>query len=149
MNERGKFEKWYRNNYWDFKNKGISRSSCEFYEGDNTYSHVGVDTAWKSWQAALSAAPTQPEVEPVGEVQSIRGFHAVVAMSAFGVFAAGDLLYTSPPSPKAEWSADGEPMNLRAAAEDLSKQLEWVYANGWENLRGKLDTLRKFLGEES
>lgn len=61
-------------------------------------------------------------------------------------------LYThpSPQSPKAEYSATGEPLNLRAAARDAAKMLseyEQIVPDVSELGKKTIANLRKFLGE--
>jgi hypothetical protein len=49
MSEREKFERWYRDTYWDFSN-----GKCRYREEKDDYSHMDVDLAYKAWQAALA-----------------------------------------------------------------------------------------------
>lgn len=98
----------------------------------------------------VSACPnTSTEVKPVawlgisGNIYT-REHYPDDDMSAFTP------LYTSPPSPKAEWSADGEPLNLDAAATSANSLFDYLLQvhPEFKNMIGAIqDNLRKFLGE--
>jgi hypothetical protein len=92
------------------------------------------------WEAMLSAAPTPPEVEPVGKVVKIfnidrlyDGLEAVFSDNAD--INDGDLLYTSPPSPADE---------LRKAAEDVAN---WKDLYGTNRLFPLIENLRAALNK--
>ena len=124
----------------------------------------GLEAFWKSYganlsqiaapledafNAMLSAAPTPAEVEPVGTINRVEMlgwlFMSVDLNSAGESLPDGTLVYTSPPSLKAEWDAEGNPMNLEAAARDVCN---WVLPKDEEGWR-IVNNLRKFLKDES
>lgn len=127
MTEKEKFEEWW---------PSVGQS-------------IGKVAAWLAWEAALSAAPTPPEVEPVGFVSSTDIFAESRSITTTiwprKTSAYDTAIYTSPPSPKAEWDAEGNPLNLRAAAEGVVKYGEEYYLT--PILRRLVNNLRKFLGE--
>jgi hypothetical protein len=103
----------------------------------------------------LTAAPTPPEVEPVAwKITWPEGTHGatnkvglvcdhallVEARKAQGAIITP--LYTSPPSPKASWDAEGNPLNLEAAARDLVDKWN-SHCLGHKYF---IENLRKFLG---
>jgi hypothetical protein len=116
------------------------------YESQETY------TAWCAWRAALSAAPTPPEVEPVAR-RVVNGLtEALGFIDSYEIpdarrrieEAINTIENTSPPSPKAEWDAEGNPLNLEAAARDALKCSDETDCIGLQNA---LENLREFLGE--
>lgn len=93
-------------------------------------------------------APTPPEVEPVAHVY-YEMHHGHEVRKAL-LFRAGaelpdrTLLYTSPPSPKADWDEDGNPLNLEAAARDC---IDLWDSNEDGLVDEHIENLRKFLLE--
>lgn len=152
MTEREKFEKCLG-----------SQPERQFRIGSKHDAYIGWEMHRE--QAALSAAPTPtigispivvptpPEVEPVGTVRRFmletlhhRAEMTDVALNAKGKsLPDGTKLYTSPPSPKAEWDAEGNPLNLHAATEDYIGALD---GGTQEALYYALEALRKFLGPD-
>jgi hypothetical protein len=81
--------------------------------------------------ASISAAPTPPEVEPVAWMYtSSKGTDLLRhRMSDLEKQLCPDdmreiPLFTCPPSPKADWDAEGNPMNLQAAADKVVESFD-------------------------
>lgn len=95
-----------------------------------------------------SADSTPPEVEPdLWKVEadcSCEFFtekEAVERSRSLGFKITEYFSKPAPPSPKAEYSADGEPLNLRAAARDVAGLFTHSTCD-------EIDNLRKFLDED-
>jgi hypothetical protein len=108
---------------------------------------------------SLRAAITPPEVEPVfAAIDYKTQEYAYIRTSKRDVESWITLqhqsrddvtyflveLFTSPPSPKASWDADGNPLNLKAAARDALNLITEHNAK-WKSK--VIKSLREFLGE--
>ena len=94
MNEREKFEKWFKDRYDPLVTTSVGSP---------------MEEKWEAWQAALSAAPTPPEVEPVGYISdfSLSEIKTMHAGEDIAVWKQRDhvsphAIYTRPPAPNDE-----------------------------------------------
>jgi hypothetical protein len=123
--------------------------------------HQILDVIWER-----KSAPTPPEVEPIfltrgpGHASYLHidsysvGYYKRMGWAVWVATpvdlevakASGDVYarHTTPPSPKAEYSASGEPLNLQAAAENAVSFL----LTGYPESLPVITNLRKFLGEK-
>ena len=98
--------------------------------------------------------PAAPEVEPVLQRQLRNSENWADADSIeYAWCAENDVtvrkLYTSPPSLKASWDAEGNPLNLEAAARDVDSVIG-RHINEMESQDARaILNLRKFLNEEA
>lgn len=102
----------------------------------------------------LSAAPTPPKVEPiipyVCQYFDDGAWHDCSGSDQCHYADDGyetRTLYTSPPFSKASWDAEGNPLNLEAAARDI------IVVTGWDSTKtgnnSAIKNLRKFLKGKS
>lgn len=127
----------------------------QFDTTSDKYLDMGVDEFFfAGYQAALADAPAPPEVNANTFDAVFKAIETQYSSDPMDdmVSKANAVIRILTPSPKAEWSEDGEPLNLRAADQVAKDAILGVLTGrplATDEAEKLLANLRKFLGDES